>query len=73
MSQKKADISIGMRAYEEAMRISDGPEMLLRKNGIAKNTLYMWRDGSAPGGLHLAKLHYAGADVLYILTGKRSK
>jgi hypothetical protein len=32
-----------------------------------------WKEGGCPGAFYLAKLHYAGADVLYILTGNKSK
>ena len=73
MAQKQADIDIGRRAYEEAMRLFDNPRTLRLRIGIGKSTVYQWKDGRSPGGLALARLHYAGADVLYILTGKKSK
>ena len=68
----KGDIEIGYRAYEEAIRIFGAPYKAYQTKAFSKNTLYAWRDGITPGGLQLAKLHYAGADVIYILTGKRS-
>ena len=68
----KGDIEIGSRAYEEAMRLFDSPRELEARIGISKSTVYNWQDGVSPGGLALARLHYSGADVLYILTGRRT-
>lgn len=73
MAQKQADIEIGHRAYEEAIRLFNTPGTVNRRIGIGKSTVHEWKEGQAPGGLALARLHYAGADVLYILTGKKSK
>lgn len=66
------DIEIGQRAAAEALRLYKMPAEAARRLRIGKTTFYSWKDGTAPGALHLAKLHYAGADVIYILTGKRS-
>lgn len=65
-------IEIGQRAAAEALRIYKSPADVSSRLHIGRTTLYDWKRGKAPGALHLEKLHYAGADVIYILTGKRS-
>lgn len=40
--------------------------------GISRSLLYDWKYGTEPGAFYLAKIHYLGGDVMYILTGKRS-
>lgn len=73
MSTMKADIEIGQRAFAELMRIFKTPKKAIMRTGISKSTLYKWKEGYTPNGLGLLRMHYAGADVIYILTGKRSK
>jgi hypothetical protein len=73
MAGKKGDLEIGRRAFQEAMRLFQTPKKARERIGVRKSTLFAWGEGVIPGGLYLAKLHYAGADVLYILTGKKSK
>lgn len=73
MSTIKADIEIGRRAFAELMRIFKTPKKAIERTGISKSTMYKWSEGSTPNGLGLLRLHYAGADVLYILTGKKTK
>lgn len=70
----RAQIEIGKRAFEEVTRIipklKDAQKML----GISSNQLlYDWMDGCAPSAKYLQRLYYVGADVIYILTGMRSK
>jgi hypothetical protein len=72
MAKTKGDIEIGRRAYEEVVRLFDVPSTAKQRIGITRNVLYGWRDGIVPGALWLAKLHYAGADVIYILTGRKT-
>lgn len=70
----RAQIEIGKRAFEEVLRIF--PSLVSAKNrlGISSNLLlYSWADGGAPSAKYLQRLHYCGADVIYILTGKRNK
>lgn len=66
MKSRRSDIEIGHRTAEEYSRISG--------NGfrVPRNTVAWWRDGFAPSAFWLARLCYAGADVIYILTGRRS-
>lgn len=71
--RKHTDIEIGHRALEEAQRLFPS----VRKATIAVNcgpkTIYAWRDGVAPSAIYLARMHELGADIIYILTGKRTQ
>ena len=69
----KGDLEIGYRAAEEARRIFKRAKVMEEQLGIGRQAVSEWGYGITPGGYFLAKLHYAGADVIYILTGKRSK
>jgi hypothetical protein len=71
MAKKKPDIEIGHRAYEEAIRLFCKPRFA-NQHGITRQILHSWSEGISPSALYLTKMHYAGADVLYILTGKRT-
>lgn len=69
-----AQIEIGKRAFEEVLRIV--PSLKDAKNllGMKSNQLlYDWMSGCAPSAKYLQRLHYLGADVIYILTGTRGK
>lgn len=70
----KAQVEIGKRAYEEVIRIFgkgvDAREALGMKS---RQLLYDWMEGVAPSAKYFQRLHYCGADVIYILTGVRSK
>lgn len=70
----KAQIEIGKRAFDEVQRIfykvKDARVALGMKS---EQLLYDWMNGCAPSAKYLQRLHYCGADVVYILTGKRSK
>lgn len=73
MGQKKGDIDIGIRAAEEVRRIFPTVAEATRRMGVGRKIVYSWgQGGNVPGGFYLAKLHYAGADVIYILTGQRT-
>ena len=72
MSKIKGDIEIGRRAFEEAVRLFDTPSEASRRIGVRRKLLYAWREGCVPCGIFLAKLHCAGCDVIYILTGKKT-
>lgn len=69
-----SEISIGRRAYEEVERIFgkdvDARSVLGMKS---RQLLYDWMDGVSPSAKYLQRLHYVGADVIFILTGKRTK
>ena len=72
MPMRKADIKIGHRAYYEAMRIFGDPSEASRKLRVERTAVYKWRGGMVPTGGTLAKMAWAGADVNYILTGRRA-
>lgn len=71
LSRIKGDVEFGYRAFEEAMRVFQSPKNAMMGLLCSKHMLYGWKEGTTPGALALARLHYAGADVMYILTGKR--
>lgn len=66
----------GGRAYAEIVRLAALRGMpirdLLRQIWLSRTTMYSWLAGTAnPNCTQLAKLHAEGADVIFILTGKR--
>ena len=70
----RAQIEIGKRAFEEVMRIFPSIVSAKRRLGTSSNLLlYSWADGGAPSAKYLQRLHCCGADVIYILTGKRNQ
>ena len=70
----RAQIEIGARAFEEVHRIFEKDVDAKTVLGIKSNRLlYDWMDGVAPSAKYLQRLYYCGADVIYILTGMRSK
>ena len=65
-------IEIGQRAFEEILRIF--PTIKSARIGLgikSKQLLYDWESGVAPSAKYLQRMHYCGADVIYILTGVR--
>ena len=73
MPRQKVDINIGIRAFEEVKRLFPSIKTATIRTNCKKATIYNWSEGMAPDCLNLARLHYAGADVIYILTGKRTE
>lgn len=70
---KKAPIEIGYRAREEVLRLFDKDKDARAALGCGINTITHWGEGDAPSTLYMARLHEVGADVVYILTGRRTK
>jgi hypothetical protein len=69
---KRAQIEIGERAFEETFRLFDRMKDAANAIGVGNNaTIYGWMRGDAPSAKYLQRLHYLGADVIYILTGVR--
>jgi hypothetical protein len=67
-----ADISIGYRAYEEVIRVFGKNVDARASLGMkSRQLLYDWMEGVSPSAKYLQRLHYVGADVIYILTGVR--
>lgn len=73
MRQLKGDINIGYRAYTEALRIFPRMKDAMSALGCRENNIYKWGEGICPSAKFLARLHKAGADVIWILTGERSR
>ena len=73
MRQWKGDVDIGYRAYSEVLRIFPRQKDALNGLGIRSENLYAWSRGVCPSAKYLARLHKAGADVIWILVGKRSR
>lgn len=71
MCKQKGDIAIGHRMIDELVRLFGTQAEAIRSFPCNKHSVDNWRDGGTPGGYMLAKLHYCGGDVLYVLTGKR--
>jgi hypothetical protein len=70
----KPPIEIGQRAFEEVRRVFQKDVEARSKLGITNSgLLYDWMYGGAPSAKYLQRLHYCGADVIYILTGMRSE
>lgn len=69
--RKTADIGIGYRAAAEVRRLFQKKKHAIIAIGCGKNVLYEWSCGIAPSAIYLARLHELGADVIWILTGKR--
>lgn len=69
--KKIADISIGKRAYQEVLRLFPKMKDAERLIGCKHFTIYKWNDGVSPSAIYLARLLEVGADVGWILTGKR--
>lgn len=72
MAKHKGDIEIGYRMVEELYRIFGSQANAIRSFKCARSMFKGWDNGNTPGGFSLAKLHYCGGDVIYVLTGKRS-
>lgn len=73
MAMVKAQIEIGKRAFEEVLRIFPKITTARKSLGISNyQLLYDWMNGCAPSAKYLQRLHYCGADVIYILTGVRN-
>ena len=71
MSQVKADIEIGMRMFEEVDRLFPYLSKAAKELRVDHKTVDGWANGATPTGLSLARLHHAGGDVIYVLSGKR--
>ena len=68
---KHPDIGIGHRAVTEVDRLFPKRKHAIISIGCGKNVVNEWSYGVAPSATNLARLHELGADVIWILTGKR--
>lgn len=76
MARRKARLEIGHRTFEEVDKIFNvskygGMIAAAKTIGCHKNAIYEWESGKTPDAIHLQRLHEIGADVIYILTGRR--
>lgn len=68
----KAELEIGKRAAKEAFRLFEKSKDAQRAIcGNNNGLIYHWMEGISPSAKYLQRLHYLGADVIYILTGVR--
>lgn len=73
MSKRKADVRIGYRAAEEALRLSGYSALNASLQiGCSRKLVYAWADGCAPTAIFVQRLHELGADIPYILSGRRT-
>lgn len=71
MAKPKGNIEIGYRMVDELVRIYGSQANAVRQFPCDRHTMDYWVGGGTPGGYMLAKLHYSGGDVIYVLTGER--
>lgn len=69
--RRKADINIGRRAYSVVLRMFPKMKDAERIIGCDNDTIYRWNEGVSPSAIYLQRLHELGADVIWILTGKK--
>lgn len=73
MARRKADVQIGYRAAEEALRLSCySASTAAIKIGCSHKLVYAWAEGSAPTAMFMQRLLEMGADISYILSGRRT-
>ena len=73
MAMLKGDITIGYRAYEEVLRLFPRMKDAMVALGCRENNIYKWGEGGCPSAKFLARLLVVGADIPYILTGRRTE
>lgn len=71
MPKVKADIFIGKRMREEVDRLFPSLTFAAKALRCDRRIFSYWTNGQTPDTRQLAKIHYLGGDVIYILTGKR--
>ena len=70
----KIDPSMSTRLAEEFYRMNVDMAFLTRKIGCHNSLISAWVNGRyIPNAFYLAQLHRAGFDVIYILTGERTR
>ena len=74
MPKSRPQVEIGKRAFEEVNRLFNSQKKAKVMLGISsRQLLYDWMEGVAPSAKYLQRLHYLGADVIYILTGDKNE
>lgn len=72
MAKRKCETEIGYRAAEECIRLFRTQKEGNMALGSSHNMIYDWSQGITPSAMFLARMHELGADVIWILTGKKS-
>lgn len=68
------DAVITKRVAEELFRLPGTNREIARKIGCHPDTIVAWETGRITPNAHsLAAMHRVGCDVMYILTGERTK
>jgi transcriptional regulator with XRE-family HTH domain len=71
---KHTDPAVFPRLAEEIFRTGLGNTELAKLLGCNLNTIAYWlAGGGTPQAYYLAKMHKIGLDVIYILTGERTR
>lgn len=73
MGRRKAPLEIGYRTQQEVGRLYSTDKDALLAIGCSKNMIWEWGQGIAPTAIYLARLHELGADIIWILTGRKGK
>lgn len=70
----KTDPKIGRRAAEEILKKDCFVKSELQRLGLYRNSFYTWNSGECcPDARALQAMAECGYDVVYILTGQRTK
>lgn len=70
---KCKDYPMSDRLNEELFRLGYTDRELSKKLGISHKTIAYWRSNNCiPGAVSLKLLHEVGADIMYIITGRRT-
>lgn len=71
---KRKDLIMNERLVEELYKLDGTHQNIARKLGCDRRTLQTWiYEGGIPSAYHLKGMYLAGMDVIYILTGKRTR
>ena len=71
---RRTDPEMTMRLAEEIFRLGLGNVELAQKIGCEPNTICLWTSGrGVPYAWYLARLYEVGCDIIYILTGERTR
>lgn len=71
--KRTPDIGIGIRAAQEIYRLYPKKKHAMIALGCGKHTINEWEHGAAPSAGSLKRLHELGADVIWILTGRKEQ
>ncbi len=74
LTMKRKDPIMNERLLEELYKLDGSHQNIARKIGCDRRTLQCWLyHGDIPSAYHLKGIYEAGLDVIYILTGKRTR